>query len=182
MVSLLTHICVTRPQWVNLLDHAQYDACQVSFVELLGLHIVNWVMSTVWSDSRKRDVTLSYNYLEFSIFTRGQFWPSGIVVACVRVCVCLSVRVYVNHLLVRTIIRDPFKRGSPNLVQRCKRPWTGFVEWSTLTFKRSNLTWNSKFTPFWADPWGRGCNWSGHSRLKSQNFRFHHYWKHITTT
>ena len=24
-------------------------------------------------------------------FTRGQFWPSGIVVACVCVCVCLSV-------------------------------------------------------------------------------------------
>ena len=26
-----------------------------------------------------------------TIFTRGQFWPSGIVVACVCVCVCLSV-------------------------------------------------------------------------------------------
>ena len=26
---------------------------------------------------------------EATIFTRGQFWVSGIVVACVRVCVCV---------------------------------------------------------------------------------------------
>ena len=25
------------------------------------------------------------------VFTRGQFWPSGIVVDCVSVCLCLSV-------------------------------------------------------------------------------------------
>ena len=57
-----------------------------------------------------------------SIFiTRGQFWPSGIVVACI--CVCVSVCLWVNHLLVRAITRDPFKLGSPNLDQRCKRPW-----------------------------------------------------------
>ena len=42
---------------------------------------------------------------------------------CVCVCVCLSVCLSVNHLLVRAIIRDPFKLGSPNLDQRCKIPW-----------------------------------------------------------
>ena len=52
-------------------------------------------------------------------FTRVQYWPSGIVVACVCVYVCLSV----NHELVRAIIHQPFKLGSPNLDQRCKRPW-----------------------------------------------------------
>ena len=59
------------------------------------------------------------------LFTRGQFWPSGIVVACVCVCVCVCVSVClcVNHLLVRAITRDPFKLGSPNLDRRCKRPW-----------------------------------------------------------
>ena len=63
------------------------------------------------------------------IFTQGQFWPSGIVIACVSVCVsvrvwlCVCVCQCVNHLLVRTITRDPFKLGSPNLDQRCKRPW-----------------------------------------------------------
>ena len=39
------------------------------------------------------------------------------------VCVCLSVCVCVNHLLVRTITRDLFRLGSPNLDQRCKTPW-----------------------------------------------------------
>ena len=35
------------------------------------------------------------------VFTRGQFWHSGIVIACVCVCVCVSVCVSlcVNHLL-----------------------------------------------------------------------------------
>ena len=64
---------------------------------------------------------------EFIIFTRGQFWPSGIVVACVCVCVCvcvcLSVCLCVNHEFVRAITHHLFKLGSPNLDQRCKRPW-----------------------------------------------------------
>ena len=65
---------------------------------------------------------LDYNLQWFSIiFTRGQFWPSGIVVACVCVCVCVCLSV--NHELVRAIIHQPFKPGSPNLDQRCKRPW-----------------------------------------------------------
>ena len=51
--------------------------------------------------------------------TRGQFWPSGIVVACV----CVFVSLCVNHLLVRTITRDLFKLRSPNLKHRCKRRW-----------------------------------------------------------
>ena len=54
---------------------------------------------------------------KISVFTRGQFWPPGIVVACVCVCVCII------HLLVRTITRHLFKLGSPNLVQRSKTPW-----------------------------------------------------------
>ena len=51
---------------------------------------------------------------QFSIFTQGQFWPSGIVVACV----CSSVTKF-----VRAITHYRFKLGSPNLDQRCKRPW-----------------------------------------------------------
>ena len=54
-----------------------------------------------------------------ALFTRGQFWPSGIVIACV----CGSVCVCINHELVRTITHRPFKLGSPNLDQRCKTPW-----------------------------------------------------------
>ena len=55
------------------------------------------------------------------IFTRGQFWPSGIVVACVclSVCVCPCV----NHELVRAITHHHSRLESPNLDHRCKRPW-----------------------------------------------------------
>ena len=42
-----------------------------------------------------------------------------------RVCVCVyvCVSVSVNHEFVRAITHQPFKLGSPNLDQRCKRPW-----------------------------------------------------------
>ena len=75
-----------------------------------------------------------------TIFTRGQFWPSGIVVACVCLCVCMCVCVCVsvNHELVWAIIHQPFKLGLPNLDQRCKRPWLRnllFLAQLTLTFK-----------------------------------------------
>ena len=85
------------------------------------------------------------------IFTQGQFWPSGIVVACVCLCVCVSV----NHELVRAIIHQPFKLGSPNLVQRSKTPWLRSLLffWGNWPWpSRSNLTSNSKLTPFWACP------------------------------
>ena len=35
------------------------------------------------------------------VFTRGQYWPSGIVVACVCLCVCVSVRVSIKSLSAR---------------------------------------------------------------------------------
>ena len=70
-----------------------------------------------------------------AVFTRGQFWPSGIVVACVCVCECLSVcqSVYLSRAQNKGIVcqshaypqnnSGPFNLGSPNLDQRCKRPW-----------------------------------------------------------
>ena len=59
------------------------------------------------------------------IFTRGQFRPSGIVIACVCVSVRLSMClcVCINHLLVRTITHQPFTLESPNLDERRKTPW-----------------------------------------------------------
>ena len=68
------------------------------------------------------------------VFTRGQFWPSGIVVACVCLCTCVCI----NLLFVRAITRDPLKLGSPNLDQRCKRLGYGpycFGGKLTFTFK-----------------------------------------------
>ena len=43
--------------------------------------------------------------------------------ASVCVCVCVSVCMCVNHEFVRAITHHLFKLGSPNLDQRCKRPW-----------------------------------------------------------
>ena len=82
-------------------------------------------ISLIWFDEANVCGVLSlfYNiwitnvWIDVLIFIRGQFWPPGIVVACVCVCVCF------NHLLVHTITRHLFKLGSPNLVQRSKTPW-----------------------------------------------------------
>ena len=63
-----------------------------------------------------------------TVFTRGQFCPSGIVIACVcgSVCPCVCVCVYVceNQILphfelVRTITHQAFKLESPNLDRKC---------------------------------------------------------------
>ena len=78
--------------------------------------------------------------------TWGQYWPLGIVVACVRPSVTK---------FVRTITHHPFKLGSPNLDHRCKRPWLRSLlfwggDWPWTS--RLNLTSKSKFAPFWACP------------------------------
>ena len=104
LVSLLAHIWVTRPQCVNFLYTSMARPCFTNAVAPIFFAI--------------RILMFESRFLgKVFIFTRGQFWPSGIVVACV--CVCLSV----NHQLVRAITHQPFKLESPNLDQRCKRPW-----------------------------------------------------------
>ena len=88
------------------------------------------------------------------VFTRGQFWPSGIVIACVCVSVRVSVCVYQSlacphdnssavHARItkfgwetqNTLVKMPIILGGD-------RPWPS----------RSNLTWKSNFTSFWACP------------------------------
>ena len=87
--------------------------------------------------------------MKFRVFSRT-FYQRPVLCVCVSVCVSLCV----NHLLVRVITRDPFKLGSPNLDQRCKRPWfKSLLFWGAiaLTFRvKFNL--KSEFTPFWACP------------------------------
>ena len=78
----------------------------------------------------------------WSVFTRCQFWPSGIVIACVCVCVCVCVSLCVNHLLVCAITWDPFKLGSPNLDQRCKRPWLrSLLFWGAIDLDLQGQIW-----------------------------------------
>ena len=72
---------------------------------------------------------------EWTHFYRGQFWPSGIVVVCVCLCLRPPVCVCGNHVLVCAITHHPFKLGSTNLYHRCKRPWGLLTLTLTLTFK-----------------------------------------------
>ena len=60
------------------------------------------------------------------MFTWLHFYPRPVLAFgyChhLRLWVCVSVCVCINHELVRTITHRPFKLGSPNLDQRCKTP------------------------------------------------------------
>ena len=53
------------------------------------------------------------------------FYPRPVLASgycrCLRLSVCVSGRPSITKF-VRTITHQPFKLGSPNLVQRCKRP------------------------------------------------------------
>ena len=102
--------------------------CYIACVMFLFLHnlivllLYIWSMYLVRNDQNKTVESIKMMLHQWaSIFSRGQFWPPGIVVACVCPCVRPSVRTSVTNF-VRAITHHPFKLGSPNLVQRCKRP------------------------------------------------------------
>ena len=54
----------------------------------------------------------------------GNFYPRPVLAfgycRCLRLSVCVSVCVCINHLLVRAITHHPFKLGSPNLDHKLK--------------------------------------------------------------
>ena len=80
-----------------------------------------WIWSELWKLHKILEKCLNYSIPSLN------FYPRPVLAfgycRCLRLCVCVSVCMCVNHLLVRAITRDPFKLGSPNLDQRCKRPW-----------------------------------------------------------
>ena len=90
------------------------------------------------------------------VFTRGQFWPSGVVVACVCVSVCSCVHVCVcqsracphdNSPLVQVRITKFGTKVQKTLVK------VPIVFGDDRTWpSRSSLTWKSNFTSFWACP------------------------------
>ena len=118
--------------------------CRVSNILILQF---SSIVKCIWSDLL---------ITERPVFTRGQFWTSGIVIAhvCVSVSVCVCVCVY--HSLVHTITHDElFKLESPNLKHRCTTPWLRFPfilagdrPWPS----RSNSTLRANFISFWACP------------------------------
>ena len=89
-----TPYVITRPQWVK------WSYCK----PLLVMTIIRMFMSmTIHFYPRP---VLAFGYCR-----------------CLHLCVCVCVCLSVNHLLICAITWDPFKLGSPNLDQRCKRPW-----------------------------------------------------------
>ena len=92
---------------------------------------------------------LDYSVL---VFTRGQFWPSGIVVACVRVCVCVCVCVCLSLACPRDNsgpVQARITKFGPKMQKTLvKVPIVLWADWPWPS--RSNSTWKSKFSPFWA--------------------------------
>ena len=67
-----------------------------------------------------------FNWKLVTLLIIHQFLPEanfGLRVLSLPACVCVCVRVSVNHSFVHAITHQPFKLGSLNLDQRCKRPW-----------------------------------------------------------
>ena len=82
------------------------------------------------------------------VFTRGQFWPSGIVVACVCPCGRQSRACPRDNL---SLVPARITKFEPDMQNNLvKIPIVLGVDWSWPS--RSNLTWKSKFTQFWACP------------------------------
>ena len=108
------HVSLYVPIWVvdNWISFEYFSPVHSMHVSpRCGLNLA--VTSLTYGDKNEQHNSL------LSVFTRGQFWPSGIVVACV----CLSVCPSVCAVTVRAITHHPFELGSPNLDHRCKRPW-----------------------------------------------------------
>ena len=82
------------------------------------------------------------------VATGGQFWPPGIVVACVCVCVYQSLACpHDNSSPVQARITK-FGPEKQNTLVKIPIVLRGNWPWPS----RSNLTSNSKLTPFWACP------------------------------
>ena len=112
--------------------------------------------NTSYNWSKQKKFHLIKYLLTTFIFTRGQFWPSGIVVACVCLSVCVSVCVCVRQPRAcpchksRRVQARTTKFGQKVQNNLVKVPIVLGGDWPWPS--RSNLTWKAKFTPFWACP------------------------------
>ena len=117
----------------------------------LGQH---WFRYGLLPDGTKPWTEVDFSSVRFcgihliAIFTRGQFWPSGIVVACVCLCVrqswaCSSDNSSTVHARI-----TKFGPEKQNTLVKIPIVFWGNWPWPS----RSNLTSNSKLTPFWACP------------------------------
>ena len=121
----ITGLCVG-----NSPGTGEFPAQMVSNVENVSIwwrhHDTDSLVLTGWAPGYQQSPCKPidiYNHYHSSkprsIFTQDQYWPD-IFIMCVSV--CRSVRPCVNKF-VCMITHHPFKLVSPNLDQRCKRPW-----------------------------------------------------------
>ena len=82
------------------------------------------VSSTMLARSILYVLILSTRCVTCWVFTWGQFWPSGVVIAGT----CLCVHVCVNPELVCTKTHHLFKLEPRNMDQRCKTHWLRMID------------------------------------------------------
>ena len=99
----------------------EYSEKKTDLVIMEPHYIIRCTLVADLSESKRLSCWL-FIYTHGGLISRGQFWPSGIVVNCV----CPSVSPSVTKF-VRAITRYPFKLASPNLDQICKRPWLRYL-------------------------------------------------------
>ena len=108
------------------------------------------IIKVLWHFTRRISISRKLAWIRRPVFTWRQFWPSGIVVACVCVSMCVyqspacpcdnsplvhaSITQFGVHVQ-KTLVKNPIVLGGD-------RPW----------HSKLNLTWKSNFTPFWACP------------------------------
>ena len=118
-LSVCPSICVRRPRAavapVKYKCDSSYIRCTCARSKILLMEkLTNGALVTPTPDL----------LMCLTLFTRGQFRPLGIVIACTCLSVCLSVRPYVcvDHELVHAKTCHIVKLEPPNSDKRCKAP------------------------------------------------------------
>ena len=83
-------ITLTKDDPINWFTFLFQGISELS-IQVLCWLITNPLCHVVWGCNKDKSLTAVLFSVYTYVFTRGQFWPSGIVVAWVCVCVCLSV-------------------------------------------------------------------------------------------
>ena len=120
--------CIARNCTVISESQLQYVAQCVNYVDSFEIHKARFLHEPQHISTIENLVT-QFSFVVFSAEASFGFYPRPVLAFgyChrLRLCVCGSVCVCVslcaNHLLVRAITQDPFKLGSTNLDQICKK-------------------------------------------------------------
>ena len=106
-LHIIRHCNCNKSALINGLVSSQpllFVTSRVSYQKGPTCHAYTWQRGPFWQDS----IDISYR-ISVIVFIWDQFWPLGIVVACV----CVSIPLCVNHELVYKMTHDLFKLGSP---------------------------------------------------------------------